>query len=613
MAGLLEHRGPDDRGVWAGEGVGLGHTRLAILDPSPRGHQPFLTDDATGVLAYNGEIYNFRALRDELSRDGVAFRSETDTEVLLQALHVWGVEAAVARLNGMFAFAYYDRRDGCLWLARDRLGIKPLYVAGYGGGVAFASEMKALFAHPAVALEPDQHALFNLVLYERFDGGLTPYRGVRALPPGALLRIPAVGEPEQISYFDMLRDLDPQRLVAAERDAFASQVDRFEALLRASVGRHMVSDVPLATMCSGGLDSSLVTALAREHHSGLVSYVADVEGVDGEEVRRAGAVAAHLGVPLRVVDVSAEAFFETLPAALQAQDQPLFFSQGVAALLVARDLREDGHKVILTGDGADELFGGYGHHADAYRRWRRLRLRGRQFPLVGLGRLLSRLHSRFAPPDLARLARDPLYEPGGATARVPPLNAALLDGARRQRFEAGLFHRLSPLEREEDRAFLVSSFADLRVHLGEYLRTMDAMAMSQSVENRVPFLDAELVDFALHLPVSAKYAGGTAKRVVHALARKHLPSGVLDLPKIGFGIKPRLWRGTEGMLRGGRVAELLGWQPADEPGILALLRRQPYYQFRLTAMELWLRMTFDGDSPDELSRRLSSLRDGSGG
>lgn len=602
------HRGPDDAGCWSDGRVTLGHVRLSIIDPHPHGRQPFVTDDGTGVVAYNGEIYNFRALRAELASEGVRFRTETDTEVLLQALHCWGVEPAVARLDGMFAFAYLDGRTGTLWLARDRMGIKPLYVAERAGAFVFASEIKALFPHPGVPRVADEQALLNLLLYERFDGGLTAFQGVRALAPGTLLCIEPGSAPAASTCFDVLRDVDPARIVAAQNRPFEQIADEFETLLRSSVRSHLMSDVPLATMCSGGLDSSLVTAFAREVQPDVVAYVADVAGVNGEEVRRAALAAQALNVELRVVDVSEQRYFEALPQALASNDQPLFFSQAPAAQLVARAIRDDGHKVVLTGDGADELFGGYDNHAAAYRMWRRRRLHARWLPPGRLGRLLGRLHPRLQPLDLAALARDPLGPTRRHATRVNELNVLLVDGARRQLREARLFDKLGPLARLEDRAFLTASFDDIYVHLREYLRTTDGMAMSQSVENRVPFLDNQLADFGLHLPVSAKFGGGISKRVVRAVAARHLPASLIDLPKIGFGMRPVMWRGTAEFLRRGRVAQFLKWCPADEDDILALLARQPYYQFRLLAMELWWRMTFDGECPGALTERLLALR-----
>lgn len=612
MLAKIAHRGPDDCGVWLDRDIALGHVRLSIIDPSLRGHQPFATADGLGVLCYNGEVYNFKELRAELESAGVHFRSKTDTEVVLYALHRWGPERAVSKFNGMFAFAYYDLRDGSLWLGRDRMGIKPLYLAQDGEILVFASEIKSLFAHPGITKEPDEHALINLLLYERFEGGMTPYRNVRALLPGTLTRVSQCLQISTQTYFDVLRDVDPARILSNEQHPFAAQAERFESLLRDSVHQHLVSDVPLATMCSGGLDSSLITLFAREVKPDVVSYVADVEGMNGEEVRRAGIACKSMGVELRVVAVNVEEYYRALPFALLANDQPLYFSQGVAAMIVARAIHNDGHKVVLTGDGADELFGGYSNHAAAFESWRKRRWHAAWIHNNPVTRSLGRLHPRLMPLDLEQLARDPLQPAQRNQTRVNELNVLLIDGARRQLREAGLFAKLDCLPRLEDRGFLTSSFEDIYVHLREYLRTTDGMSMQHSVENRVPFLDNSLIDFGLHAPVSSKYAGGISKRIIRHLANKHLPQELIDLPKIGFGMKPSMWNGLMPFLRGGRVADLLKWQAADEQTILSLLPQHAYYQFRLLGMELWLRMSFDGENPEDLSEQLLRMKRGRG-
>lgn len=294
--------------------------------------------------------------------------------------------------------------------------------------------------------------------------------------------------------------------------------------------------------------------------------------------------------------------------ALLTNDQPLYSSQGVAAMIVARTIQADGFKVVLTGDGADELFGGYAYHADAYRVWRRRRLRAAWMGDNPATRWLGRLHPRLRPIDLQKLALDPLRRAHGRHTRVNQLNVLLIDGARRHLREARLFEKFGSLPRHEDRAFLTSSFEDIYVHLREYLRTADSMSMRQSVENRVPFLENALIDFALHLPVSAKFASGFSKRIIRRVAQKHLPGEVIDLPKIGFGMRPGMWNGLMPFLRGGRVAELLKWHATDQREILTLLPKHPFYQFRLLGMELWLRMNFGTEKPEDLSDQLLRMR-----
>lgn len=604
MLALLAHRGPDDRGVWFADDVALGHARLSIIDLSARAHQPFVTDDGMGALTYNGEVYNFRALRAELEREGVSFRSASDTEVVLQALHRWGPEGAVPKLDGMFAFAYYDRRDRSLWLARDRAGIKPLHVARRAGTLVFASESKALFAHPRIPCAVNPHAVITHLLFERLEGSMTMYQGVEAILPGTIHRIQSGRETSSV-YFDVLRDVDVARIRdGASRDRAGDPV-RLEQLLAASVRMHLVSDAPLATMCSGGLDSSLVTAFARDAKPDLVSYVADIEGSGGEELRRAQRVCDALSVELRPVDVDSTAYFRLLPTALLANDQPLYFSQDVAALLVAEAIRADGFKVVLTGDGADELFGGYTWHAAAYRKWRRRRLHARWIRDSRLVRKLARFNPFLQPLDLGKLADNPF---GATVGGDDALGVTLVDGARRRLHDARLFRKFDALPLLEDRAFLAREFADIYVHLREHLGSLDRMTMHCSVEARVPYLENALIDFGLHLPVSAKYRDGVTKRLVKDLAEKRLPRDVVHLPKIGFEVDADMWRGTIGLLRDGRLGELLEWRSQDRDDILRLVSENPYYQFTLVATETWLRMRFGGESPQSLSERLLALK-----
>ncbi len=605
MLACIAYRGPDDRGLWSTDDVALGHVRLSVIDLSERGHQPFLTSDGNGVLTYNGEVYNFRDLRAELERDGIVFRSDTDTEVVLYALHHWGPHRAISRLDGMFAFAYYDLRDRSLWLARDRYGIKPLYLARSDGALVFASEQKSLFAHPRIPRTADVHAIINLLLFQRFEGAMTPYDGVESLAPGTLLQVRDERE-ITTTYFDLLRDVDPTRIRDGGSTAFASHCEQFEQLFVESVLMHLASDAPLATMCSGGVDSSLITAIVKSVKPDVVSYVADIEGMNRQEVDRARTVCGSLGVELRIVNVDAENYYRMLPTAILANDQPLYFLQDVASMLVAEAIGADGFKVVLTGDGADEVFGGYDWHAQAYHTWRRRRVRAKWIPAIPLMRKLGRFIPGLRPVDLEALARDP-FAPSDGDGAVNPLNALLVDGARRHLRESRLFRKLEPLPRHEDRAFLAKGFEDFYVHLREHLGTVDKMAMRYSVEARVPFLENRLVDFGIHLPVAAKYRRRVTKRIVKHLAEQRLPNEVVHLPKIGFEMHPSLWEGTAGFIRGGRVADLLKWRAADQDEILGLLRSHRHFQFRLIATEMWLRMTFDGESGAELSDALLAL------
>lgn len=607
MLERIAHRGPDDRGIWLKGPVGLGHARLSILDLSNQGHQPMVTADGQGIIAYNGEVYNFQALRHCLEKSGIRFRSHTDTEVVLYALHHWGPEQCVALFNGMFAFAYYDLRDRTLWLGRDRLGIKPLYVARTGSGLVFGSEIKAVLGHPEVVSRPNMHALVTQMVCEWLDGAWTPFEKIESLLPGTLLKVN--GDDQTVNYFDVLRDLQPQRILDSANENFSSQLERFEERFDASVRMHLLSDAPLATMCSGGLDSGLITALARDHKPDIVAYVADIEGVQESEFERAKSVCRHLDVELRPVTVDLENYYRLWPQAVYASDQPNNFPQNVAELAVAETIRKDGFKAVLAGHGADELFGGYQWYVTAYKMWRRRRLHAKWIHDNRFFRFLGRYHARLSPINLDALAESPFTPIALLGDRdMVSRQTCAMGGATRQLRNAALFRKLQTLPLHEERAFLARSFADIYVYLGETLRSSDRMSMWRSVEARVPYLENELIDFVLHLPCQAKYHRGHTKRLITAFAMKRLPHDVVRLPKIGFMVSAYMFEGMSDFLKDGMVAELLKWGRADQPDILRLIQAQPYFAFRLLCTEIWARIYFGGESQEQLSEALLRQR-----
>ncbi len=604
MLARLRHRGPDDEGVWSEGPLALGHRRLSILDPSPAGHQPFVTDDGEGILCQSGEIYNYSELRSLLEEEGVRFRSRSDTEVALHALHRWGPGAAVPRFNGMFALAYYDRRARALYLARDRAGIVPLYLSRSTTAIVFASEIKALLVHPRVPARPDMLALATQAYHERLDGPWTLFEGVEGVPPGTILRITEHAT-ETITYFDLLRDLEVGRLQRDTLGSLTAAAARLEELLSRSVDLHLRSDAPLATTCSGGIDSGLVAALARERKPDLVGYVADVEGVGGRERERAAQVCRHLGVELRPVPVRFEDCLRLWPLAVFHNDQPLYFANDIPYLMVARAARQDGFKVLLAGEGADELLGGYVWQASTYRMWRRRRWHARLWPDISPLRALGRIARRVMPLDMAELSRQPFRRVTDESARRHEVRAAfLLDGGRRHVRHAALFHRLGEVMPLEAQAFLARSFDDFHIHLGTLLQSRNKMGLAASMEMRVPYLENELIDFALHLPFRYKFDGRSGKRVSKLLAEKWLPRGIVHAPKIGFELPPAMWNRAGSFLEGGMVQEYFRWGPNEAAAVRDHLTRDSLFLFALLGLEIWARLYFGGASPEELGEQM---------
>lgn len=569
MTAALLHRGPDDGGTWFDEaaGVGLGNRRLAIVDLSAQGHQPMRSASGRYTLVLNGEIYNHAALRDEVLADAkgsVAFRGHSDTEVLLAAIERWGLRGALERSVGMFALALWDAEERVLWLARDRVGEKPLYYARAGPdgrAVLFGSELKALRAHPAFQQVIDRDAL---ALYFRFGYVPAPfsiYQGCRKLPPGTVLRIGSDGaasEPE--SYWSARAVVErgqSQPFAGTEQEA----ADRLEALLRDAVRLCMVSDVPLGVFLSGGVDSSTVTALMQaQSPEPIRTFAIGFHEAAYDEAQAAKRIAEHLGTrhtELYVTPEEARAVIPRLPA---MYDEPFADSSQIPTFLVAQLARRH-VTVALSGDGGDELFGGYQRYFRGARAWDRAR--GVPRPLRALAaRGLRALSPRTwdvllkpAMPLLRKRLRD-----GTAGDNVHKLAAVL---AARDAWEFYL-RAVSVWDRPEalvrgareppalatdhaarpgiDDTALRMMYLDLLTYLpDDILVKVDRASMACSLEARVPLLDHRVVAFAWSLPRAMRVRGGEGKPLLRAVLARHVPRAMFERPKQGFGVPVGAW------------------------------------------------------------------------
>jgi len=607
MLDRQQHRGPDDRGTVAIGPIGLGLDRLSVMDLSPLGHQPFATPDGQSVLVYNGEIYNWRMLRRELEAEGVPFMSACDTEVVLHALHRWGPDVALPRFNGMFALAWFDRRTQTLCLARDRTGIKPLYTAECGTVLAFASEAKALFAHPAIVCRPDLHALVTHVYLDRLAGDWTAFEGVRMVVPGTMQRWSAVGC-ITTTWYDPERDVDVERLIAAMHDPQEHHVQRVRDALEASIVLHLDSDAPLAVMCSGGLDSSLTTALAKRHRPDLVAFVAEAEGLGVSEADKAQRVADHVGIPLHRVKIVEADFPRLLARAAWHNDEPIFFHQSPLALRVCEAVRDAGFKVLLTGEGADEFFGGYGWQEETARMWRLRQWHARLLPNIAPLRRVGRWLQWLVPLDLEELAREPLT-PRSEIGKAPYGQDLVIDAGMRRHRARTLFERFRTVPHPDDRAFLARAFDDIYHHLRVLLQTNDKMTMASSIEARVPFLENAVMDIGLHLPPAAKRGAGQSKRTLKAVATGLLPQEIIHARKIGFAVPNQFQAGYVPFLRGGIVADLFKWGSREQADREAEMTARPFLGQKLVRLELWAQMHLNGATPDALADRMHAVRE----
>ena len=608
----IAHRGPDGRGEYRDgpNGVVLGHVRLAIIDPSPAGAQPMASDDGRVVLVFNGEIYNFRELRTELEARGIAFHGHSDTEVLLRLYLADGL-AMLPRLNGIFAFAVYDSRGGELLLARDALGVKPLYFCESAAGLAFASEIKALSVLTTLGDTLDLAAIQRYLSFLWCPGEGTPFVDVRKLPPGEFMRISAGRIVERRRWYTLPEcRLRPKHLRAD--DAVAS----VQEALRRAVQRQLVADVPVGAFLSGGLDSSAVVAFAREHVPGIRCFTIDVAGGgdagETNDLPYARRVAQHLGVPLEVVRVDSVRMAGDIERMVWQLDEPLADPAPLNVLYICELARSAGIKVLLSGAGGDDLFTGYRRHlALRYERlwsWLPPLARGglgrgtrRLDQRSGFGRRLARL---FAGADnsgderlvsyFAWVQRDdllPLYSVE-MRAAVERSRAAqpMLD------FLRGIPKNHTPMDRMlalEQRFFLAD----------HNLVYTDKMSMAAGVEVRVPFLDADLVELAARIPDGLKQRGRVGKWVLKKAMEPYLPRDVIYRPKTGFGAPLRRWMRNE-------LRELLGDLLSEEslrrrglfkPDTVQCLiadndagrRDAAYILFSLLCIEIWCRRFID--------------------
>ena len=558
MAMAIQHRGPDDLGTWLDSELGLTlvHRRLSILDLSPAGHQPMVSPCGRYVLAYNGEVYNHSDLRLQLECEGGQFnwRGHSDTEILLAGLRHWGVEGCLRKLNGMFAFAMWDRDERKLFLARDRMGEKPLYYGCSGNAFLFGSELKALTAHPKWQGEIDRDALVLFMRYNHVPGPHCIYRGINKLPPAHYVVISEQGR--QISApkcFWSLSDVSRSGMEQAvgRVQSVEALSDELDILLRNAVGMRMQSDVPFGAFLSGGYDSTMIVAQMQAQSARPVkTFTIGNVDVNLDEAKHAAAVALHLGSDHTVIYVTAQDALAVIPKLPLIYDEPFADSSQIPTFLVS-ELASREVKVALSGDGGDELFGGYNRHVIGPGVWRN----ANRIPLFMrrcIGKQLSRaagensrgwlkhLPSRFQYPSinlkLSKLAfalkaerRLEFYDLLRAHWKETDL---VLGGSfRSPYFELGNFGLLEEM-----------IFQDMQTYLPDDILTkVDRASMAVSLEVRVPFLDHRLIEFAWRVPAQFKVRDGNGKWLMRELLSRYVPRELMERPKQGFEVPIGKW------------------------------------------------------------------------
>ncbi|MBT37548.1 MAG: asparagine synthase (glutamine-hydrolyzing) [Myxococcota bacterium] len=617
MNEAIAHRGPDDAGVasYPEHRVGLAHRRLSIIDLSPRGHQPMTDITGTVSIVYNGEIYNYRALREELVADGYRFKSSCDTEVLLN-LYLRDGEKMMERLNGIFAFALYDSRDGSILVVRDGVGVKPLYFTQTPKGVIFSSELKALLQESSVDRSLDHSAVHHHLLYLWSPSPLTMLKAVKKLEPGCALRIRDGRIQRQWRFYELPYD---QEFIEWPVEDIVVQVRKY---LTQAVERQLVADVPVGAFLSGGLDSSGVVALAQRAMGkdrlqcftiGFRDPRAISEGM-ADDLPYARRVAEHLDVDLQVIQVGPE-MVEELRNMVFHLDEPQADPAPINALFISRLAREHGIKVLLSGAGGDDIFTGYRRHSalmlEPYWSWlptgARSGMRAAAQRIRPETEFRRRISKAFRYADLEGDERLAAYFHWITPEQLLPILSPTL----REDF---IRHGSSPvLSVLEDLPASVPAlnrmlFLEAKFFLADHnLNYVDKVSMASGVEVRVPMLDPDLIALAARLPLGVKHRRGTGKWILRRALSPYLPPEVISRGKTGFGAPLRHWLRDD--LRP-TVDDVLSETSIDRRGLFdatgvrEMIERDrnqrcdaSYTIFSMICIELWCRMFVDKPVP----------------
>ncbi|MEE6161781.1 asparagine synthase (glutamine-hydrolyzing) [Cylindrospermopsis raciborskii DSH] len=560
MSHFLYHRGPDDGGTWADKraGMALAHRRLSIVDLSPLGKQPMVSSDGRYILVFNGEIYNFSHLRQELIGLGHNFRGHSDTEVMLASFCQWGIESGVERFVGMFAFAIWDKQDQVLYLGRDRIGEKPLYYGWMGQTFLFGSELKALKAHPHWQGRINTESLALLLTYSYIPHPYSIYQGIYKLPPATILKLTHPGDNAQPQpYWSLLSTVEwgqANLFTGSPREA----VDQLDHLLRGSIKQQMIADVPLGAFLSGGVDSSTIVALMQAQSDKPVkTFTIGFEESEYNEATHAKEVARHLGTDHTELYVTQRIAQSVIPQLPTLYDEPFSDSSQIPTFLVSQVARQQ-VTVSLSGDGGDEIFGGYNRYLWANRLWETM---GWLHPAAR--KSISLLMTQLSPQtydNLFRLFKPLLHNslqqglPGDKIHKL----ARVLDFRDRtdlyQRLCYTVGKEFSLLEVSESRKYQIPKESDslnftqwmmamdaITYLPGDILTKVDRAAMGTSLETRIPFLDHRVVEFASRLPLEWKVRGQTTKWLLRQVLYQYVPPDLIERPKMGFGVPLDRW------------------------------------------------------------------------
>jgi asparagine synthase (glutamine-hydrolysing) len=589
MGRAIAHRGPDDDGIWfdAVDSIGFSHRRLSVIDLSPAGHQPMESHCGRFVIVYNGEIYNHLIIRASLEEAGVDvnWRGHSDTETLITAIEVWGLERTLKIIKGMFAFALWDKQQKALYLARDRVGEKPLYYGWQGNTFLLGSELKALRAHPDFKSEVDRGALGLFLRHNYVPGPYSIYKGIKKLPAGTFLKIEMGSEaamqkgqekPEHYWDFALVAKSGLENPFAGSE---SEALKVLEEKLGSVIAGQMLSDVPLGALLSGGVDSSLVCALMQSQNSSAIkTFTIGFDARAYNEAEHASAVAKHLGTEHTELYIQPDDALDLIPALPQMYDEPFADSSQLPTHLVMHMVKQH-VSVALSGDGGDELFGGYNRYSYAPKVWNTFGrlpqfVRGgiaaalRAMPASGINRL-SGVFGAAQLGDKAHKLGQKLYHIDNIDDLYVNLVSEwgdtknLVLGSEEPPYLLNNREQWPDMENSVERMMVLDSLFYLP---DDILVKVDRAAMAVSLESRAPFLDKEVIEFAWQLPLNMKIKNGQGKLILRQLLDKYVPRELIERPKMGFGIPLDDW------LRG----PLKQW--AEELLDEARLRREGYFR-----------------------------------
>jgi asparagine synthase (glutamine-hydrolysing) len=564
MTDAIYHRGPDDSGMWSdlSSGIALGHRRLSIVDLSPAGHQPMHLASGRYVIVFNGEIYNHKEIRTNFASH--PWIGSSDTETLLVAIERWGVRTAVEHCVGMFAFAVWDSRDRELILGRDRLGEKPLYYGWQGAGenacFLFGSELKALRAHPAFSGDIDRDALCQYMRYNFIPAPHSIYRGIYKLMPGQLLRISIDAKKPILESYWSLIDIAATNNDSQLDGTTQDVVNKLESVLKSAVRQQMMADVPLGAFLSGGVDSSTIVALMQAQSNDAVkTFTIGFNEKGYNEAIQAKAVAHHLGTDHTELYVTSRQALEVIPNLPSMYCEPFADSSQIPTFLVSKLARQK-VKVSLSGDGGDELFGGYNRHILTKRLWGKLSqipVGARSFVASGIRMLSPDVWNSIAGPIQAllpnslRLANigDKLHKGAGVMSahQIDDFYLGLLTHWNPEKVVFGGCNQTTCLPSTQsnfgtmDNVQRMMALDTISYLPDDILVKVDRAAMAVSLESRIPFLNHQVVEFAWRIPQSMKLRDGTGKWILREVLYRHVPKKLIERPKMGFGVPLDVW------------------------------------------------------------------------